>query len=201
MENAVGFLRQWIIIWFGNRGLMCLVPPVPWGGTGGVWWLFRFGLVGLVVGVGGFASHVGAFEFEVTGGSGDAAEGAVGDEFAADAHVPLLGFALAGDERGSRAVAGLHDLEDEDAVGGGDRGGQEVVEDEQFHGLELVDLAVVLALAFQSCPVDLLEHVLQSDVACGYALPAGRVAEGLADVVLPDPVLDMMIRVSRSRIH
>lgn len=123
MENAVGFLRQWIIIWFGNRGLMCLVPPVPWGGTGGVWWLFRFGLVGLVVGVGGFASHVGAFELEVTGGSGDAAEGAVGDEFAADAHVPLLGFALAGDERGSRAVAGLHDLEDEDAVGGGDRGG------------------------------------------------------------------------------
>lgn len=157
------------------------------GGIGGVWWLFRFGLVGLVVGVVGFASHVGAFEFEVTGGSGDAAEGAVGDELAADAHVPLLGFALAGDERGSRAVAGLHDLEDEDAVGGGDRGGQEIVEDEQFHGLELVDLAVVLALAFQPRPVDLLEHVLQPDVAYGCALPAGRVAEGLADVAFAGP--------------
>lgn len=132
----------------------------------------------------GLRPHVGAFEFEVSGSSGDAAEGAVGDEFAADAHVPLLGFALTGDERGPGAVAGFHDLENEDAVGGCDRGGQEVVEDEQLDGLELVDLAVVLVLAVESGAVDLFEHVLQTGVAGGDALSAGGVAERLADVAL-----------------
>ena len=93
------------------------------------WWLFLLQDIGSCVVV-GFAAHVGAFEFEVSGGPGDAAEGAVGDELAAGAHVPLPGFALAGDERGPGPVPGFHDLEDEDAVGGCGRGGQEVVEDE-----------------------------------------------------------------------
>lgn len=59
------------------------------------WWLFLLQDIGSCVVV-GFAAHVGAFEFEVSGGPGDAAEGAVGDELAAGAHVPLPGFALAG---------------------------------------------------------------------------------------------------------
>lgn len=94
---------------------------------------------------------------------------------------------MAGDERGAAPVPGLHDLEDEDAVGGCDRGGQEVVEDEQFHALELVDLVAVLALAFEPGTVDLFEHVLQSDVAGRDAVAAGGVAERLADVALAGP--------------
>ena len=146
------------------------------------WWLFLLQDIGSCVVV-GFAAHVGAFEFEVSGGPGDAAEGAVGDELAAGAHVPLPGFALAGDERGPGPVPGFHDLEDGDAVGGCGRGGQEVVEDEQFHAFELVDLTVALALAFEPGAVDLFEHVLRSDVAIRDAVAAGGVAERLADVV------------------
>lgn len=150
------------------------------------WWLFLLQDIGSCVVV-GFAAHVGAFEFEVSGGPGDAAEGAVGDELAAGAHVPLPGFALAGDERGPGPVPGFHDLEDEDAVGGCGRGGQEVVEDEQFHAFELVDLTVALALAFEPGAVDLFEHVLRSDVAVRDAVAAGGVAERLADVALVGP--------------
>lgn len=150
------------------------------------WWLFLLQDIGSCVVV-GFAAHVGAFEFEVSGGPGDAAEGAVGDELAAGAHVPLPGFALAGDERGPGPVPGFHDLEDEDAVGGCGRGGQEVVEDEQFHAFELVDLTVALALAFEPGAVDLFEHVLRSDVAVRDAVAEGGVAERLADVALVGP--------------
>mgnify|MGYP000739040693 CR=1 FL=1 len=81
------------------------------------------------------------------------------------------------------------------------RGGQEVVEDEQFHAFELVDLTVALALAFEPGAVDLFEHVLRSDVAVRDAVAEGGVAERLADVALVGPVPDMMIRVSLSLTH
>ena len=126
--------------------------------------------------------------FEIPGGAGETAQGAVGDELAAGPHVPLLGFALAGDERGAGRAACLHDLEDEDAVRRVDRRGQEIVQDRQVDALEFVDLPVVGGLAVEPGAVDFLEHVLHARVSCGNSPAACGVAEGLADVAFPLPV-------------
>lgn len=99
-------------------------------------------------------AHVGAFEFEVAGRSGEPAEGAVGDELAAETHVPLLGFALAGDERGADGAACLHDLENEDAVRRVDRGGRESSRTGRSTVLNSSTFPVVGGLAVEPGTVD-----------------------------------------------
>ena len=139
-----------------------MVPPVTCG-----WYRRYVWSTGLFVGACGHflpsfffaecgvaSAHVVAFEFEIPGGAGETTQGTVGDELAAEPHVPLLGFALAGDERGAGRAACLHDLEDEDAVRRVDRRGQEIVQDQQVDALEFVDLPVVGGLAVEPGAVD-----------------------------------------------
>lgn len=98
-----------------------MVPPVPCGCTGGVGGYSFFRISGLVS-LSGLRRMSGPSSSRYLAAPVMRLRVPSAMSSLPVAHVPLPGFALAGDERGPGPVPGFHDLEDEDAVGGCGRG-------------------------------------------------------------------------------
>ena len=81
------------------------------------------------------SAHVGAVELDEFCGGDDAVEDGFGDDGVVEGSVPVFGVELAGHDCGSAAFSGGEDVEQLSGGFAGDRGGQEVVEDEELAGV------------------------------------------------------------------
>ena len=96
-----------------------------------------------------------------------------------------MGLQLGGYERGHLLVAPFQDLEEVDCILRGNRGGEEVVQDQELDALQVIYEAI--AGGGIECPraVEPVEHVGEAQVARGDELAACCVTQRLAQEALP----------------
>ena len=131
----------------------------------------------------GVAAHVGSVELDEFGGGDDAVEDGFGDDGVVQGSVPVFGVELAGHDGGSAAFSGGEDVQQFGGGVTGDRGGEEVVEDEKLAGVQAGEERqplTVLALV----DGELVGQVVEAEVSGGAVASAGGVDQRLGKVGL-----------------